>query len=168
MDHHMHHDAMSHMDHADTMSSPMSYRCSMNMLFTWNTENLCLVFHWWHVSGNVSLILSLLAVVALSAGYEFLRELTRRFELRVDSVPQPTNEETSSLLPGSAVSPRARNQKAHLIKGVLYGLQVFYSFFIMLLFMTYNGWVMIAVAVGAFVGYVLWGGATATKTVACH
>lgn len=34
--------------------------------------------------------------------------------------------------------------------------------------MTYNGWVMIAVAVGASLGYVLWGGTSATKAVACH
>ncbi|RPB18995.1 ctr copper transporter family protein [Terfezia boudieri ATCC MYA-4762] len=156
--HHMHHMGPSA---GGDMMHEEAYRCSMNMLFTWSTENLCLVFRWWHVSGTFSLIMSLLGVVALSAGYEFLRELTRRLE-----VP---NEETSSLLPGSANAVTARrNQKAHIIKATLYGLQVFYSFFIMLLFMTYNGWVMIAVAVGAFVGYCLWGGASATKSVACH
>jgi hypothetical protein len=38
-----------------------------------------------------------------------------------------------------------------------------------LLFMTYNGWVMIAVAVGAFIGYLAFGaGMTSTKSVACH
>jgi len=38
-----------------------------------------------------------------------------------------------------------------------------------LLFMTYNGWVMIAVAVGAFVGYVgFTADMPATKSVACH
>lgn len=37
-----------------------------------------------------------------------------------------------------------------------------------LLFMTYNGWVMIAVAAGASLGYILWGGASAAKSVACH
>lgn len=37
-----------------------------------------------------------------------------------------------------------------------------------LLFMTYNGWVMLAVAVGAFVGYLLFGQGSATKSVACH
>ena len=37
-----------------------------------------------------------------------------------------------------------------------------------LLFMTYNGWVMLAVTVGAFVGYLAWGGGSATKSVACH
>lgn len=34
--------------------------------------------------------------------------------------------------------------------------------------MTYNGWVMIAVAMGASLGYIKWGGASAVKTVACH
>ena len=35
--------------------------------------------------------------------------------------------------------------------------------------MTYNGLVMIAVAVGAFVGYLVFGDDTpATKSVACH
>lgn len=35
--------------------------------------------------------------------------------------------------------------------------------------MTYNGMVMIAVAVGAFVGYLAFAdGAPASKTVACH
>lgn len=35
--------------------------------------------------------------------------------------------------------------------------------------MTYNGWVMLSVAVGAFVGYLVFGGdSPATKTAACH
>ena len=38
-----------------------------------------------------------------------------------------------------------------------------------LLFMTYNGMIMIAVAVGAFVGYLAFAdGTPATKTIACH
>lgn len=35
--------------------------------------------------------------------------------------------------------------------------------------MTYNGWVMLAVAVGAFIGYLTFGdNLTSTKSVACH
>ena len=37
-----------------------------------------------------------------------------------------------------------------------------------LLFMTYNGWVMISVAVGAFIGYLGFGNSSPTKSVACH
>lgn len=38
-----------------------------------------------------------------------------------------------------------------------------------LLFMTYNGWVMLAVAAGAFVGYLgFTSDMSPTKSVACH
>lgn len=38
-----------------------------------------------------------------------------------------------------------------------------------LVFMTYNGWVMVAVSLGAFFGYLLFGHSTsATKDNACH
>ena len=37
-----------------------------------------------------------------------------------------------------------------------------------LLFMSYNGFVMLAVAVGAFIGYMAFGNSPATKSVACH
>ena len=50
------------------------------MLFTWSTDNLCIIFRGWHVRNNFTLILSLLAIVALCAGYEAVREVSRRYE----------------------------------------------------------------------------------------
>jgi copper transporter 1 len=50
------------------------------MLFTWDITNLCIVFRWWHVRSTPGLLLSLLAVVAIAAGYEALRAQSRRFE----------------------------------------------------------------------------------------
>ena len=52
------------------------------MLFTWDTSNLCIVFESWRVTGIWSLIWSLLAIVALTAGYEAVREASRRYEAR--------------------------------------------------------------------------------------
>lgn len=38
-----------------------------------------------------------------------------------------------------------------------------------LVFMTYNGWVMVAVTLGAFLGFLVFGGpTTATKETQCH
>jgi copper transporter 1 len=54
------------------------------MLFTWNTENLCIIFHWWHVSGPISLAFSLLAIVLLTAAYEAIRSGSRRYEAFVN------------------------------------------------------------------------------------
>ncbi|KAI1177413.1 Ctr copper transporter family-domain-containing protein [Nemania sp. FL0916] len=207
----------SHMDHGDMDhggghgghgggggSMPM---CNMNMLFTWDTTNLCIVFRQWHITGPASLVFSLLAIVAICAGYEALREATRRYEqwlsskeggynrfyqdhddddLAANSTPIRTRgqehlTETTPFLGieriGGGNSSSANNsspesplgQRARIVKAVLYGIQNFYAFMIMLLFMTYNGYVMIAVAVGAGLGYYLFGSRTrATKETACH
>lgn len=34
--------------------------------------------------------------------------------------------------------------------------------------MTYNGWIMISVGVGAVIGYLLFGSGSSSKTAACH
>ncbi|KAF2026490.1 ctr copper transporter family protein [Setomelanomma holmii] len=133
------------------------HKCNMNMLFTWDTTNLCIVFRGWHVSGTGSLIVSLLAIVLLTAGYEAVREASRRYEAY-----------SSRVVEGRRGGDDLREQQMKIVKGALYAVQVFYSFFIMLLFMTYNGWIMLAVAVGAFVGYLLFSNSSSTKTVACH
>ena len=80
------------------------------MLFTWDTANLCIVFRQWHVRGTASLIFSLLAIVAICAGYEAMREATRRFEAwteKQDEVAGPS--EFSSLpLPSAFYIPPHR------------------------------------------------------------
>lgn len=73
------------MNHGDMGHGDMPM-CSMNMLFTWDTKNLCIVFKGWRVDGTWSLIYSLIAVAALTAGYEAVRELTRRYEMRQQAV----------------------------------------------------------------------------------
>lgn len=133
--------------------------CNMNMLFTWDTTNLCIVFKWWHIRSTGGLLFSLLAVVALTAAYEAIRSASRRYEQYVtkkaEGIPRRNQVEVS--------------QKAHVIKAVIYAVQTFYAFMLMLLFMTYNGWVMLAVGVGSFVGYLVFGNNTsATKDSACH
>ena len=79
---------------------------SIQMLFTWDTTNLCIVFPSWRVTGTLSLIVSLLAVVALTAGYEAIREVSRRYEERLE---QNVREAPRKFLP----SP---------IGGVLFGV----------------------------------------------
>ena len=50
------------------------------MLFTWDTTNLCIVFRQWRITGTWSLIWSLVAIALLTAGYEAVREVARRYE----------------------------------------------------------------------------------------
>ncbi|KAH0528711.1 hypothetical protein TsFJ059_003534 [Trichoderma semiorbis] len=137
----------------------MDDMCSMSMLFTWDTTNLCIVFRQWHIRSNLSLVLSLIAVVLIGIGYEYLRSVSRRYEAslaaRLETVPRQNRENVS--------------KRGHVIKAILYAIQNFYAFMLMLVFMTYNGWVMVAVSLGAFLGYLLFGHSTsATKDNACH
>ncbi|EEA19120.1 Ctr copper transporter family protein [Talaromyces marneffei ATCC 18224] len=155
----------SHMDHGDMDMGHGGGHCVTNMLFTWSTHNMCIIFPEWRVQGTGSLIASLFAIILLCAGYEAVRSFTRLYEV---SHTQRLKAFSSSVLVGRD-SKQVLERRGRVIMAALYAAQVFYSFFIMLLFMTYNGWVMISVAVGAFVGYLVFGGdAPVTKSAACH
>jgi len=55
------------------------------MLFTWSSENLCIIFRQWRVTSTFSLIMSLIAIAFLTAGYEFVREISRKYEQSYNS-----------------------------------------------------------------------------------
>lgn len=126
--------------------------CSMNMIFTWDTTDLCVVFKWWHVRTNIGLILTLLTIVLLSAGYEFVR-----FKIRA------LDNESTNLIGTNATL----NRSYRLQQALGYGVQVGYSYLLMLIFMTYNGWAMLSVAVGAGIGFWFWGD-KAQRSMSCH
>ncbi|KAL8734767.1 MAG: hypothetical protein Q9181_003052 [Wetmoreana brouardii] len=167
MDHH------DHMGHGGMDMPSSGPKCNMNMLFTWDTTNLCIIFPQWHIHSTFSLLMSLVGVIVLTAGYEFVREMSRRYEAstaeyanKLPSDDDDLREPSSLLRAGKNVGEAEKKQK--MVKAAFYAVQVFYSFFIMLLFMTYNGWIMLSVAVGAFVGYLAFGNSSSTKSVACH
>lgn len=88
----MDHGNMGHgdMGHGDMgHDAPM---CNMNMLFTWDTTNLCIVFQSWRITNAWSLIYSLVLVALLTAGYEAVREASRRYDeglaLRLQNMPR--------------------------------------------------------------------------------
>ena len=89
--------------------------------------------------------------MALTAGYEAVRETSRRYEARqsvmLEGLPSKSTsdltlhppdahvhkddpiERSSLLRPGNSIAAQERSTKS--VKAVLYGIQVFYSFFIM-------------------------------------
>lgn len=61
----------------DMPGHDMPEMCSMNMIFNWDTKGMCVVFPWWHVKTHLGMVLTVIAVVAISAGYEYVRKLSR-------------------------------------------------------------------------------------------
>ena len=130
------------------------------MLFTWDWNNSCVVFKWWHVKTFTGFMISMVVILLLSAGYEFTKAWVTTWERNTVATLTASSSPTST-------TNSTQQRKFRTQRGVLYGIQVFYSFFLMLVFMTYNGWYMIAVAVGAGLGNYFWGGST-EKSLSCH
>jgi len=192
------------MDHGDHSGQSAIPRCSMNML--WNTQiiNTCIVFRKWHISTHTGFVLSFLVIVALGVLYEYLRAVQRGFDRRValglrgkgkvaasgiapggrvDSGSEGSSEleDNAGLLSGRRALKRAGTPVpllARAVRAMLYGTSVFLSFFLMLVFMTYNAYLILAVVIGAALGHfifsthidvegVLFGG-VGGKGMACH
>ena len=138
------------------------------MLFTWDTQNLCVVFRWWHVRGPWSLLFTLIAVVLLGMSYEGLRHVARKFDestagtirLECSSDPDDSGRRSPPLATGKYTPSRNTlerlyasetvcfvrvyvligrlGRRRHIIRALFYGLQVFYSYLLMLVAMTYQ------------------------------
>ncbi|KAH9942352.1 Ctr copper transporter [Epithele typhae] len=176
---------------------PTPPTCSMNMLWNTQIEDTCIVFRQWHVSSTGAFVLSCAAVVALGVLYEYMRVAVRALDVRVAATLSAQGKgkaavsairageedsEEAGLLTGSVVV-KARDGvllplSARVTRASLYGAQVFLSFFLMLVFMTYNAYLIAATVLGAALGHfifsprmdidaVLSGGADA-KGMACH
>lgn len=150
-------------------SSMEHQQCAMNMVFTWDYKNLCIVFPFWQITTQTSFAWSVVAVILLGFCYEAVRSMAGRLD-------QPPLSQRGGLPSNSGADERSqplrhRRGRRWLISAV-YAFQVFYSFFLMLVFMTYNGYFMLAVVFGAFLGHLHFqknkSYSDASRGMACH
>jgi len=168
----------------------------MHML--WNTQiiDTCVVFSQWHIHSHLQFFFSFLAIVALGMLYEYLRVFSRDFDKRIAVKLRVQSGRRSPLTTSGRSSPERHGNDAEetgllnglrvarkqgfavpalyrLIRAVLYGASVGLSFFLMLVFMTYNAYLIFAVVLGAGVGHYILGGILEPngldeKGMACH
>ncbi|ODV95132.1 hypothetical protein PACTADRAFT_2842 [Pachysolen tannophilus NRRL Y-2460] len=161
-------DMPSHHDHGDMGSSS----CKMSMLLTWDYEDSCILSSSWHIHNTRDLFFSILFTIALSAGYELFKKksqiyITKNFTMSPSSIPLV--EENSRLL-----TRRLRVLKFY--RSILYAIRVFYSFMLMLVFMSFNWWIILSVVFGSGLGYFLFENnsdliddkTTDSGSLACH
>ncbi|KAM3122686.1 hypothetical protein ACQ2H7_004110 [Candidozyma auris] len=141
----------------DMPGHDMPDMCNMNMIFTWDWQNTCVVYKWWHVKTMPGFLATMVALAIFSMLFEYCRAWSAAWRRRqVASVPIAEN-----------YTPR--NASVRLKSAVMYAGLVGYSFMLMLVFMTYVGWYMIAVVVGAGIGNYLWtADSPETKALICH
>ncbi|KAI9572190.1 Ctr copper transporter [Boletus coccyginus] len=173
---------MDHGGHGGDMPS----MCTMNML--WNTQivDTCIVFRSWHIHSSAQFVLSFVALVLLSALYEYFRLVQRNVDARIKEKASKGKRAASPVVSGR--STPERGEDAGLLNGrrvrhgvvipacdralraVLYGASVFLSCFLMLVFMTYNAYLIFAIVAGAAIGHYLFSGFVEpdSKGVSCH
>lgn len=156
----------------------MGPQCQMHML--WNTQiiNTCVVFPSWHIRSNTSFVFSCTVIVALGIFYEYLRAFQKQYDynlasalnvkakgkLRITSgrsTPELPEQEQSPLI-GKSLWRITRTGTpvplvSRVIRALLYGASVCLSFFLMLVFMTYNAYLIFSVVLGAALGHYILG-----------
>ncbi|KAG6378196.1 Ctr copper transporter [Boletus reticuloceps] len=167
----------------------MPAMCSMHML--WNTQiiDTCIVFPSWHVHTHAQFVLSFAAIVLLSVLFEYLRLFQRDVDARIKERVNrgkraaspaasgrntPERGEDVGLLHGTRLATHRRGAAIpphyQTLRAVLYGASVLLSSFLMLVFMTYNAYLIFAVVAGAAIGHYLFSGFVEPdcKGMTCH
>lgn len=123
------------------------------MLFTWDWQNTCVVYKWWHVKTFSGFLGTLIAVMLISMMYEFSRNWISKWKAKNYT---------------SASVNSKQKTRYKIIGSLLYAFQVGCSFMLMLVFMTYNGWYMLSVVAGAALGFYFWGDSCENRPLLCH
>ncbi|KAJ7495620.1 copper transporter [Mycena latifolia] len=150
------------MDH----HTPMP-RCSMNML--WNTQiaDTCIVFRSWHVRSTIAFLFSCVVIMGLGVLYEGLRVLQKKYDTHIalelaasapGGISLPTGDAADVAVGKTARKGTPVPLLHRTLRAVLYGASVFLSFFLMLIFMTYNAYLILATVLGAALGHFLFSG----------
>lgn len=168
----------------DSVVSKMSmggspHSCKISMLWNWYTIDTCFIANSWHVKSKGGFAGSCLGVFFLVMTSQWLHRFAREYDVALMAKYAPEDnyrskefdsDSTSALvrpnpelyaishqwlwrpLNGDGVKPSVVE---HLTRGILFTLEWGLSYIIMLLFMYYNGYIIISCILGAFFGRVL-------------
>ncbi|KAH9514584.1 hypothetical protein Btru_025717 [Bulinus truncatus] len=158
---HMNHDHHSMMDHGMDMNGTMDM---MQMYFHAGYQAYVLFQSCYTNSPGamVGACFVIFFVAVLYEGLKYLREVLLQRSLAPSSsyvetkLPSGSSTENMVMHVNTSVMNRMLSS-SHFIQTFLHIIQVFVSYCLMLVFMTYNVWLCIAVILGAGVGYFLFG-----------
>merc|ERR1719204_1669675 len=152
------------------MGMDMGSNCTMNMvmpMYFMLGEKVTILFKQWKTTNAGELLASCFALFVLSALYEGLKVgrqilLARAEEVSADVYANEGNGLSRDNVVIVRPAKRRLCSTSHVIQSLLHMIQVFLGYLLMLVFMTYNVWLCVAVVVGSGVGYFLFGWKSAT------
>lgn len=150
------------------------------MLWNWTTINACFISSSWHITSSGMFAGSCIGVILLVMSLEFLRRtakeydayLIRQFQRSLLASPtsndpllsRASSTDKGKCLPGStpvvvgATTAVFRpNVLQQAVRALLHMLQFAAAYFIMLLAMYFNGYIIISIIIGAYLGFFVFG-----------
>lgn len=55
---------------------------SLQMLFNWQIQDVCVVYEWWHIHSALEMFISCLVIFGIAAAYEYLRAQSSHLDQR--------------------------------------------------------------------------------------
>ncbi|KAL4932493.1 copper transporter family protein [Aspergillus undulatus] len=154
MEHH-HLPRMAGMDMGSSMSN---VSCTAEMIWNWNTIDTCFLASTWHVTTKGMFAVSCIGVALLGMSLEFLRRISKDYEESLQRQftrhAMSTLDDPSSLscnTPTNIMTYRA-SPLQQIIRAVLHVAQFGTAYITMLIAMHYNGYMIISIFIGAFLG----------------
>lgn len=160
MDHHNNHTDMPDDDMGhDSSGSHMGHSMMAMTFHTGYSETV--LFDGWKINSVGGLIGSIVGIIFMAALYEGLKYYREYLfwktynGMQYRSVSEPGEKNTSS--EDNRIVQRTMFSSMHFFQTFLHIIQVVLSYFLMLIFMTYNVWLCLGVVIGAALGYFLFG-----------
>jgi copper transporter 1 len=119
------------------------------MIWNWSYHNT-IVFSWWHTSSAIGLFAACLLVVTISLSHEYIAF----FQAQHDREALTHEATYASLAQHGAINYQVPGR---LQRSLFYGMRTFFTVFLMLIMMTFNGFLIISIITGAVIGHYLLG-----------
>uniref|UniRef100_A0A1I7S4Z6 Copper transport protein n=1 Tax=Bursaphelenchus xylophilus TaxID=6326 RepID=A0A1I7S4Z6_BURXY len=125
------------------------------MMWTYlhTTINDTILFKFWQVKSSTDMAASCAIVFVMAVLLEFLKFVRLSVERKSQDKLLVTKSYCSRLF-----------NPFHLLQTGLFGIQIILSYLLMLVFMTFSVWLGLSIAVGAGVGYFVFGAQPATSS----
>ncbi|CZR62489.1 related to copper transport protein [Phialocephala subalpina] len=152
---------------SNTMSMSMGGSdCRISMLWNWYTVDSCFISQSWHITSKGMFAGSCIGVILLVMSLELLKRASREYDRAILLKAQQTHRAVAvtaspSKSPSSEDSLRAPpvtpakfrpNIFQQVIRATFHMVQFAVAYFIMLLAMYYNGYIIICIIIGAWLG----------------
>ncbi|KAF3045210.1 Copper Transporter integral membrane protein that functions in high affinity copper transport [Didymella heteroderae] len=149
----------------------MGGSCKISMLWNWYTVDSCFIARSWHITSKGMFAGSCIGVILLVVILEFLRRTGKEYDRHIvqqylashaPAAPAASSDSSdNSKTPATNAAPTVQrfhpNVLQQAIRALLHMLQFAVAYFIMLLAMYYNGYIIICIFIGAYLGYFIFG-----------